>query len=160
IVLDVTRLVAEGKLSAEQAEQLKGLALRDTGALAINALLSFGAVAVVVGTLALHPSFATGAALGATLVALGLFVQRRHQAQWGLLGTATVVIGALLLGGGLIGGSHFRFGGYAGAAALLLAIAVVARSGLLMALAPVALVGALGGSTRYAHAAYMIAIYE
>src|SRR6516225_8853108 len=45
IVLDITRLVQEGKLTAQEAERLQGLARRDTGSLAINVLMSFGAVA-------------------------------------------------------------------------------------------------------------------
>jgi len=36
IVLDLTRLVREGKLSTEQAAELQALASRDTGSLAIK----------------------------------------------------------------------------------------------------------------------------
>src|SRR5262249_39097783 len=54
IVLDVTRLVREGKLTAEQAEQLTALATRDLGVVAINILMSFGAIAVAAGILALN----------------------------------------------------------------------------------------------------------
>jgi hypothetical protein len=160
IVLDVTRLVAEGKLTPEQAEQLKALASRDTGNLAINALLTFGAIAIVAGVLALVPSFTTGGVLGTALMALGLLLQRRHAAQWGLLGTASVIVGTLLLGGGMVGWFHLRLEGFLAAAALLFALAVIARSGLLMALAPAALAAALGSSTGYEHAAYMLAVYE
>ena len=69
IVLDITRLVKEGKLTAQEAERLQALAARDTGSLAINVLMSFGAVAVAAGIIALQPAFTTGAALG---VARGL----------------------------------------------------------------------------------------
>ena len=61
IVLDITRLVEEGKLTAQEAERLQGLAKRDTGSLAINVLMSFGAVAVAAGIIALEPAFTTGA---------------------------------------------------------------------------------------------------
>ncbi len=160
IVLDITRLVAEGKLTPAEAERLKALAARDTGTLAINALLALGVVAVVTGILALRPSFATGAAIGAALVAAGLALSSRLAAQWGLLGTANVLIGALLMAGGLIGELEGRFIAFALATALLLALAIVARNGLLMALVPVALAGALGSSTGYAHAAYSLVIRE
>ena len=50
IVLDIIRLVEEGKLTTQEAERLKALARRDTGSLAINVLMSFGAVAVVAGS--------------------------------------------------------------------------------------------------------------
>ena len=63
IVLDITRLVEEGKLTTEAA-RLQALAKRDTGSLAINVLMAFGAVAVAAGIIALEPAFTTGAALG------------------------------------------------------------------------------------------------
>jgi iron complex transport system permease protein len=56
-------LVEEGKLTTQEAERLRALARRDTGSLAINVLMSFGAVAVVAGIIALEPAFTTGAAL-------------------------------------------------------------------------------------------------
>ena len=74
IVLDITRLVEEGKLTAQEAERLQALARRDTGSLAINVLMSFGAVAVAAGIIALEPAFSTGAVLGVALVAMGLVV--------------------------------------------------------------------------------------
>ena len=45
IVPDITRLVEEGKLTAQEAERLQALARRDTGSLAINVLMSFGPTA-------------------------------------------------------------------------------------------------------------------
>ena len=89
IVLDITRLVEEGKLTAQEAERLQALARRDTGSLAINVLMSFGAVAVAAGIIALEPAFATGAALGVVLVAIGLAISFFAAQQWGLLGTST-----------------------------------------------------------------------
>ena len=95
IVLDITRLVEEGKLTAQEAERLQALARRDTGSLAINVLMSFGAVAVAAGIIALEPAFTTGAALGVALVAMGLGIRFFAADQWSLLGTATTIIGAL-----------------------------------------------------------------
>ena len=103
IVLDITRLVNEGKLTAQEAERLQALAKRDTGSLAINVLMSFGAVAVAAGIIALEPAFATGAALGVALVAIGLGISFFAAEQWGFLGTATTIIDALLLAGGVSG---------------------------------------------------------
>ena len=131
IVLDVTRLLREGKLTPEQAEELKALASRDIGTLAINILMSFGAIAVAGGILALNPTFAAG-----------------------------TVIGALLLSGGVIGVLDAGFTGLVFTAILLLVLAVVIRSGLLMALVPLALAGALGSSTGYFHATYMLIVTE
>ena len=67
IVLDITRLVAEGKLTAQEAERLQALAKCDTESLAINVLMSFGAVAVAAEIIALEPVFTTGAALAGAL---------------------------------------------------------------------------------------------
>jgi iron complex transport system permease protein len=91
IVLDVIRLVQEGKLTRDEAERLKSLASHDTSTLAINALMVFGAAAVSAGILALNPSFETGAALGVALVLVGLAVTFRGSEQWSLLGTATTI---------------------------------------------------------------------
>ena len=38
----------------------------------LNVLMSFGAVAVAAGIIALEPAFSTGAALGVALVAIGI----------------------------------------------------------------------------------------
>src|SRR5271165_6184027 len=160
IVLDVTRLVREGKLTPEQAEELKALASRDIGILAINILMSFGSIAVAAGILALSPTFATGAAIGFALVASGLAVSFGAGERWSLLGTASTVIGALLLSGGVIGALDAGFTGLAFTAILLLGLAVVSRNSLLMALVPLALAGALGSSTGYFHATYMLIVTE
>jgi iron complex transport system permease protein len=160
IVLDITRLVSEGRLTQEQAAQLTALAARDTGSLLINLLMSFGAVAVAAGILTLAPAFLTGTVIGVALVAIGLFVSLVLSEQWRLLGVANVVIGALMLSGGVIGVLDGRFAGFAFAVILLLGLALVIRNGLLMALAPLALAAALGSSTGYSHASYMLVVRE
>ena len=63
--------------------------------------MSFAAVAVTAGIIALEPAFATGAAMGVALVAIGIGISFFAAEEWGLLGTATTVIGALLLAGGM-----------------------------------------------------------
>ena len=132
----------EGKLTAQEAERLKTLAKRDTGSLAINVLMSFGAVAVAAGIIALAPAFTTGAALGAALVAIRIGISFFAAEQWGLLGTATTIIGALLLAGGVIGFVEADFTGLAFSALVFLALAVAIRSNFLMALVPLTLAGA------------------
>jgi hypothetical protein len=160
IVLDITRLVREGKLTREEAERLTTLASRDTTTLAINILMSFGAIAVAAGILALNPSFETGAGLGVALALLGLAIIFRGWEQWSLLATAITVIGGLLLSGGVIGLFNGHLAGTAFAALLLFVLAVLIRSSLLMALVPLALAGALGSSSGYSHATYMLIVSE
>src|SRR6516164_1356844 len=160
IVLDITRLVEQGKLTAQEAERLQGLARRDTGSLAINVMMSFGAVPVAAGIIALEPAFLTGAALGIALVVIGLAISFFAAEQWGLLGTATTIIGALLLASGVIGFAEADFAGLVFSALLFLALAVAIRSNFLMAFVPLALAGALGSSTGYQHAVYMLTVNE
>jgi hypothetical protein len=160
IVLDITRLMEQGKLTAQEAERLKALARRDTGSLAINVLTSFGAVAVAAGIIALEPTFTTGAAMGVALVAIGLAISFFVAEQWGLLGTATTIIGALLLAGGIVGLVEANFAGVTFSALLFLALAVAIRSNFLIALVPLTLAGALGSSAGYMHAVYMLTVNE
>ena len=122
--------------------------------------MSFGAVAVAAGIIGLEPAFTTGVALGVALVAIGLGISFFADEQWGLLGTATTIIGALLLAGGVIGLVEADLTGFAFSALLFLALAVAIRSGFLMALVPLALAGALGSSTGYRHAVYMLTVTE
>jgi iron complex transport system permease protein len=122
--------------------------------------MSFGAIAVSAGILALHPSFETGAAVGVTLVVLGLGVIFTGSEQWRLLGTAITVIGALSLSGGVIGLFEGQMAGTAFAALLLFVVAALIRNAFLMALVPFALAVALGSSTGYSHATYMVIVSE
>src|SRR5215472_16634386 len=103
VILDLTRLVREGSLTREEAARLQRLASRVTGSLGISILMSFGAIAVAGGLLALHPTFASGAALGVLFVAAGVAVKYRLGEQWRLLAIANTIIGALLLAGGVVG---------------------------------------------------------
>jgi hypothetical protein len=107
------RLVEEGKLTPQEAERLQALATQDTGSLAINVLMSFGAVAVAAGIIALEPAFMTGAVLGVALVAIGVGISFLAARLWGLVGTATTIIGALLLAVGVIGFAEADFAGLA-----------------------------------------------
>jgi iron complex transport system permease protein len=153
--------VREGKLTAAQAEELKALASRDLGMLAINVLMTFGAIAVAAGILALNPTFVTGAAIGGALVLIGLAMALGDVERWSLLGTASTVTGALLLSGGAIGvldGGSFT--GFAFTAVLLLVLAAVIHNSFLIALVPLALAAMLGGSTGYFHATYMLIVSE
>ncbi len=150
----------EGKLTRDEAERLKILASRDTSTLAINALMVFGAAAVSAGILALNPSFAAGAALGVAFVLVGLAVTFRGSEQWSLLGTATTIIGALLLSGGVVGLLEGAFIATCFTVALLFALAVLIRSSFLMALVPLAVAAALDSSTDYTHATYMLIVSE
>ncbi|WP_193335271.1 hypothetical protein [Devosia beringensis] len=138
ITLDLAQLVAEGKLTAAEAERLKTYAAADTGQLAINVLLGLGAAAVAAGVGILIPSLQTLIALGGILFVAGFAMRVARVEQWSVFAQIIMVIGALALGGGLFA----LFGEQLWvrvALTLGLAVAgVVAASGLLVSLAVIA----------------------
>ncbi len=160
IVLDITKLVEDGELSPEQAEMLKNLAAKETGSLGVNILLSLGVVAIAGGFLALEPSVTTALVLGVALVASGLALKQYRQEQWGLLGTANLMVGALTVSGGLLILWEGSVGAFALVALILLILGVLAKSGLLIGISPLALASVLGSSTGYWHASYMLIVRE
>lgn len=138
ITLDLDALVAEGKLTAAEAERLKGYAARDTGELGSNVLFALGAAAVATGVGVLVPTLETAIALGAVLFAAGFWLRVTRVERWSVFAQIIMVIGALALLGGVGGlfGEHVWV-----RVALTLATAVaavMATSGLLAALAVLA----------------------
>jgi hypothetical protein len=160
IVLDLTKLVQAGKLTPAQAEELKQLAARDTSLLAINILMAFGTIAVAGGVMFLVPSLPTAVAIALLLITVGLVLSYRAGPQWTILGTATVIVGALWLNGAGITYADGRWPGFVFAAAVSLSGAAAIRSGLLSALAPLALAAALGSSAEYETATYILIVRE
>jgi iron complex transport system permease protein len=69
-------------------------------------------------------------------------------------------IGALSLSGGVMGLFEGAFAGTCFTVALLFALGVLIRSSFLTALVPLAVAGALGSSTGYMHATYMLIVRE
>lgn len=65
IVLDLAKLVAEGRLTEAQAQELQALAQPQTTQVAISIMMTFGVVAIAAGVLALLPTLATTIAIGA-----------------------------------------------------------------------------------------------
>jgi hypothetical protein len=180
LLVDVAKLESDGTITANQAAQIRRVALADTGALAINVVATIGAFAVVAGLLAMKPSSALVAFIGLGLTLVGALIRRFRQTQLGFLGASLIVIGAVLLATGLVlkcsglapRPSSFlftcpatpRWYGHAVlfliGAAWLLSVGALAQNGLLVALSAVALAGALGSSTGYWHASYALVVRE
>ncbi len=160
VVLDLTKLVAEGKLTPAQAGELKAMAGRDASLLAISVLMTFGACAVAAGVIALLPSLLTEVALGVAFTAVGLGVSFTAGPQWSLLGTANAIIGALMLSGGALAVAEGNWCGFAISAVILMALAIVIRSALLSALTVLAIAALLGSSTGYETATYFLEVKE
>lgn len=160
IVLDLTKLVAEGRLTAAQAQELEALARPATGLLAINVLMAFGVFAIAGGVMLLLPTLVTAIALGVMLAGAGLAISYSAGAQWSLLGTAVTMEGALIASAGIIAQCDARWFGFAIVAVLLMALAVAIRSALLSALTVLVIAGLLGSSTGYDFATYSLEIKE
>lgn len=164
ITLDLEALVAEGRLTAEEATRLKGMAAPGRGlSNIVQVLYIFGALGLAGGVLALKPDPMTGMVLAALAIGFAVFAQATKREDMGLLGTALGIAGAV----GLCGSFGLQFGEQLSAftvnavvAVILLAIALLLRSRFLAALVPLAIAALVGSSTAYWHASYAIIIRE
>jgi iron complex transport system permease protein len=138
VTLDLDALVKDGRISPEEAERLKGFAAADTGALGANILYALGATAVACGVAALLPTLETLVALGALMFGVGLFIRMQGAPRIQIFAQIILVIGALALCAGLGGLYGENWMMRLGLTLGLAASAVLARSGLLAALAVVA----------------------
>jgi iron complex transport system permease protein len=159
ILIDIDELERGGIVSAPMAATLRKHALRDTGSTAINILLAFGAIAIAAGVLALHPSPFAGALMGLAFVVGGV-LKARPASPWRKLGGIWMIVGALILAAGTGVLIDQPLLACLAGAAILLVVGFLAGSRLLIALTPLALLAAIGGSTGYWHACYEIVIKE
>ena len=160
VVLDLTKLVEEGKLTQAEADRLGQLAAHDTGSLAINILIGLGVVAVAGGAIALSPDPLTAIAIGVIALAIGIGVVFTHWTQWRVLANICILAGALMFGGGVVMIGLGSVTSFLIVAAVFAAAGVVARSGLLIACAVLALSSCIGARTGYMHATYFLGIQE
>ena len=160
ILIDVDDLEREGVLTPELASRLRELAGQDVESGAINLVLGFGAVAVAAGLLALVQSMQLAAALGLAFLVGGYLAKATSPRRWGLLGSVWMVVGALALSASVAGLLDRPLGGSLAAAAILFCVGLIAESQLLMAVAPITLAAAIGGSAGYWDACYEIAVRE
>jgi iron complex transport system permease protein len=160
VVLDLSRLLREGKISQEEFERLSRLAARDTGSLAINILIGIGVVAVSAGLLALILNILAVAAVGAMMLAAGLTLMYRGTKQWDVLATICTLVGALMLAGSIVILGEGNPASLLLTTILLASAGVAGRSNLLVGLAVLGLAACVGASTGYTHAAYELTVTE
>lgn len=160
VVLDLAQLLEEGEITPAEAEKLKRLSVKSTGSLAFNILIGFGVIAVAVGAIALVPDATTGIVLGAIVLGMGLLILHRGGADWSVLGNICVILGALGLGGGVVYMTEGSIWAFLGCAVGFGIAGFIAKSGLLVALAVMALSSVLGARTGYFHASYFLGIKE
>ena len=160
ITLDLTDLVAKGRITEAEAERLKGLAAQDTGALGVNILMAFGTIAVALGAGVIVPSPWTAIAVGALLFGVGLALTLAGENRWRLFSQVCMTIGALAVVGGISFVSEGNLAINLLTVLLLAAAAVVAQSGLLAALAVLDFSTLLGANPSYWHATYGLSIFQ
>lgn len=166
VTLDLTKLVADGALSAAEAERLRGLGeVAGRSRIIVNVLLIFGALAVTAGVLAFQPPLDVGLGLAIGAVSLGGVLIYRAKDEWGLLGQALVLMGVL----GVCAWIGMRFNEFEApwpsaiwplVTLLTLAGAVCFRNAVLAALVPIALGHWVGSGTGYWHASYFLFVRE
>ena len=149
VTLDLTELVGRGALSADEAERLKGLAIRDGAALGSNIFFAFGAVTVALGVGILMPTPETAVLFGLLFFGTGLALRLGRIERWMVFAQIAMVVGALGVVGGVAILTEAQLEVQVMLAVALAGAAVAARSGLLAAFAVLMFAAALGSGTTY-----------
>ena len=160
IDLDIDKLLADGQITEEEYERLKGFSLKTTGSLAFNVLVGFGVIATAGGALALLPSFLTAIVLGGILAVAGILLSVTAADEWGLLGSILLLVGAVTAAGGVIAVTDGGVTGFLIVTVLCTAAAIVAKSALLCIIATLSLSATVGAMTAYGRATYFLAIRQ
>jgi iron complex transport system permease protein len=160
VVLDLTRLLRDGKITQEEHDKLLRLAARDIGSLAINVLIALGVIAVSAGVLALFLNEIAVIVFGALIMAAGLSIGYSRAKQWSVLATIFTLVGTLMVSGGIVALGKGNLSSLLLGTLVLTACGIAGRSSLLVGLAVLGLAACVGASTAYWHASYEIAITE
>src|SRR3990167_434755 len=105
VVLDLLRLLDEGKITQTEYDRFSQFAMQETGSLAFNILVGFGVIATSGGVIALVPTAMTAIVMGVIVSILGLG-PIRYSPKWNLLSQLCVLTGALMLSGGIVSLYH------------------------------------------------------
>lgn len=160
VTLDLAKLLAEQEITKDDYDRLLRLSAKDTGSLAFNILVAFGVVAISGGMLALFPSSYTSIVLGVVTGLFGIALGFSSASRWKILSVVSTLVGALLLGGGIIAISGGSSASFLLVAAIFLLAGTTARSGLLVSLAVLAISSCVGARTGYVEASYFLGIEE
>ncbi len=160
LLIDVSKLEAEGKVTPDQASEIRAIAAAETTSLAINLLSFLGVAAIVGGVVALAPSALVAGSLGAGLIAFGLWLRWFKSGTFGLLGNSLTLIGALLHCGAVLADWHGSAVSFAYVTVVLPALGTALKHGLFIMLRVFSIAALLGSSTGYWHAAYALTVKE
>lgn len=160
VTLDLAKLVEEGHLTPVEAERLKGFAAQGTSHTALNILIGFGVVAVALGVMGVVPQPMVAVVIGAILAAVGFGFIIRGETTWAILANICLLTGCLMLGAGVMFLTKGSMVALLAVTAVLVAGGVMAKSGLLIALAVLCLSATIGARTGYEHATYFLVIRQ
>jgi iron complex transport system permease protein len=160
VVLDLSRLLQDGKITQEEHDRLLRFAARETGSLAINILIGLGVIAVSGGVLALLMNATAVIVLGAIILAAGIVITYALARQWSVLATIFTLVGALMVAGGIVALGEANLSSLLLGTLVLTACGIAGRSSLLIGLAVLGLAGCVGASTAYWHASYELTITQ
>ena len=169
ITLDLDKLVAEDKLSEDEAARLAqlGTASNRLG-IFINLFLILGALAVAAGVIALEPSATVGLMLALVALGGGAVIYFAATQDWRVLAHGLVIMGCVGLAGWMAWQAaesenwpeHMGWVVHLFAFMIFTAGAVIFRQPFLAALSPLALGALVGSGTAYWHASYGIFVRE
>lgn len=160
VTLDLDQLLSEEKITQIEYEKLRGLAAKSTGSLAFNILIGFGVIAVSGAVLALVPAPTTAIAIGLLILIAGLALLRSGLEQWRVLSNISILVGALMTGGGIVTEFKGSLLSILSVTAIFSVAAISARSTLLAVFATLMLSASIGARTGYFHASYFLVIQE
>jgi len=160
ITVDIDKLLKEGKITKDEYDRFIKFAEETTYSRAFNILIGFGVVAVSIATLALVPEVMTAIIIGLIVLTTGLLILHENYEQWKIVANICILIGALMIGAGIIIELHGSLLSILLVTAIFAITGIFARSSLLVVLATLMLSASIGARTGYFHAAYFLAIQE
>jgi hypothetical protein len=160
VLLDLDKLLAQGRITPEQYEELRLLGEERASNLILNILVGFGVWATAFGALAWLSSPLATLQIGLILLGLGIYLRLRWGRVWSLLARMLLLVGALTLAGGILTLSEGSVTGFLWVTAIFLGGAIIAKSSSLGALAALALSATVGAMTSYGGASYYLTIQQ
>lgn len=160
VTLDLDRLLAEEKITRQEYEKFSQFSSRSTRHTALNILIGFGIVAVAGALMVLFPTPVAAIGLGLAIGAGGMAGMLVGTGEWRVLAEISLLVGAVLVGGGIVVADEGSIAAFAASAAIFAGAGIVARSTLLVVLAVLALSSCLGARTGYLHATYFLGIEQ
>lgn len=157
ITIDLDKLLSEGQINQDEYEKFARLSAQFTSLRSYNVLVGFGVIAVSGAALAIVPTPATAIIIGLLVGALGGWLL--HQSlQWQVLGNMCLLVGALLLGGGLMVIDEGSNRSVLAVSLMYALVAILGRSSLLIVLSVLLLSAYLGALAGYGFATYTLVV--